>query len=146
MSQYFNLGNEALWNPSNGASGLFLRQVAVFEAELGLSSGFGPMENDDCQIDPVVFEIFTHALLAQHRRTSHTIVLALSEGFVATVLALAERAGLAVDLSSHAATPDGPLKDVQVSVRAGMSSPAEGKAWKSGLRARAQELRRSMAR
>jgi len=34
MSQYFDLGDETLWNPSNGASRLFRSQVAVFEAEL----------------------------------------------------------------------------------------------------------------
>ncbi|WP_245985008.1 DUF6086 family protein, partial [Streptomyces tateyamensis] len=34
MSQYYNMGDETLWNPSNGASRLFLRQVAVFEEEL----------------------------------------------------------------------------------------------------------------
>jgi hypothetical protein len=43
MSQYFDMGEETLWNPSNGASRLFQRQVAVFESELGLPSGIGPM-------------------------------------------------------------------------------------------------------
>ncbi|MEV7247468.1 DUF6086 family protein [Streptomyces cyaneofuscatus] len=31
---------------------MFQRQVAVFEAELELPSGIGPMENDECQITP----------------------------------------------------------------------------------------------
>ncbi|WP_338146050.1 DUF6086 family protein [Streptomyces scabichelini] len=78
MSQCFDIGDETLWNPSNGASRLFRRQVELFEAELELSSGIGPMENDECQIDPITFETFVNALLAQHRRTSHAIVLALS--------------------------------------------------------------------
>ncbi|WP_254882141.1 DUF6086 family protein [Streptomyces sp. NA03103] len=38
---YFELGDETLWNPSNGAGRLFMRQVEVFEAELGLPSGIG---------------------------------------------------------------------------------------------------------
>lgn len=37
---------------------MFLRQVSVFEAELGLLSGIGPMQNDECQIDPVALGTF----------------------------------------------------------------------------------------
>ncbi|MFI2430763.1 DUF6086 family protein [Streptomyces sp. NPDC018693] len=42
MSMYFELGDETLWNPSNGVGRLFLRQVEVFEAELKLPSGNQP--------------------------------------------------------------------------------------------------------
>ncbi|CAL9526055.1 hypothetical protein SUDANB1_03923 [Streptomyces sp. enrichment culture] len=146
MSQYFDMGEETLWNPSNGASRLFQRQVAVFEAELGLPSGIGPMVNDECQIAPGAFETFVNALLAQHRRTSHAIVLALSEGFTATVLVLAERAGIAIDWAHLGAAPDGPPQDVQVSAPTGMSTPAEGGAWGTGLREKARELSRRMPR
>jgi hypothetical protein len=146
MSQYFDIGDETLWNPSNGASRMFQRQVTVLEAELELASGIGPMENDECQIDPITFEAFVNALLARHRRTSHTIVLALSEGFVATVLVLAERAGITVDWAQLGTTPDGPLEDVQVSALTGMSVPAEGGTWGAGLREKARELGRRMPR
>ncbi|MER5452707.1 DUF6086 family protein [Streptomyces sp. NPDC002764] len=146
MSQYFDVGDETLWNPSNGASRLFLRQVAVFEEELGFASGIGSMENDECQIDPATFEIFVNALLAQHRRTSHTIMLALSEGFTATTLALAERAGIKVDWARLGATPEGALSDVQVSAPTGLSAPPEGETWASRLRERAGELGRHMTR
>ncbi|PTH87193.1 hypothetical protein C9J60_17635 [Streptomyces sp. A244] len=146
MSQYFDLGEETLWNPSNGASRLFQRQVEVFESELGLPSGIGPMVNDECQIDPVVLETFVDALVAQHGRTSHAIMLALSEGFTATVLVLAERAGITIDWARHGAAPDGPLEDVQVSAHTGMSTPAEDGAWGTALRERARELSRRMPR
>ncbi|MFD5325155.1 DUF6086 family protein [Streptomyces sp. NPDC127092] len=146
MSQYFDIGDETLWNPSNGASRMFQRQVAVFEAELELPSGIAPMENDECQISPDTFETFVNALLAKHRRTSHAIWLALSDGFTATVLVLAERAGIEVDWPRHGAAPEGPLEDVQVSTVTGMSGPSEGEAWAAGLRAKAQELSRRMPR
>ncbi|GAA2768732.1 DUF6086 family protein [Streptomyces paradoxus] len=146
MSQYFDIGDETLWNPSNGTSRMFRRQVAVFEAELELSSGIGPMENDECQIDLVTFETFVKALLAHHRRTSHAIVLALSDGFTTTVLALAERAGIEVDWAQLGAAPDGPLKDAQVSAVTGMSARAEGGSWAAGLREKARELSRCMPR
>ncbi|WP_406430047.1 DUF6086 family protein [Streptomyces sp. NBC_00631] len=146
LSQYFDIGDETVWNPSNGASRLFRRQVSVFEAELELSSGIGPMENDECQIDPAVFEIFVNALLVRHRRTSHAIVLALSEGFTATVLVLAERAGIRVDWGQFRSAPDGALEDAQISAAAGMSAPAEGHAWDAGLREKARELGQRMPR
>jgi hypothetical protein len=146
VSQYFDIGDKTVWNPSNGASRLFRRQVTVFEAELKLSSGIGPMENDECQIDLVTFETFVNALLAHHRRTSHAIVLALSDGFVATVLVLAERAGIEVDWAQLGAAQDGPLEDVQVSALTGMSAPGKGGSWAAGLRDKARDLGRRMPR
>ncbi|WP_030674983.1 DUF6086 family protein [Streptomyces sp. NRRL B-1347] len=101
MSQYFEMGDETLWNPSGGAARLFLRQVEVFEAELGVPSGVGPMENDESHIDPDVFGAFVNALVAHHRRTHHAVVLALTDGFLATVLALAERAGVAAEFDDE---------------------------------------------
>lgn len=113
MSQYFDIGDETLWNPSNGAARLFLRHVRLYEEELGVPSGFGPMENDECEIDPAVFGTYVDALLDLHDRTRHGIIDALSEGFVATVLVLAERAGVGVRRPAAADGPEG-LRDVQV--------------------------------
>ncbi|RPK87230.1 MULTISPECIES: DUF6086 family protein [Streptomyces] len=146
MSQYFDVGEETLWNPSNGVSRMFRRHVAVFEAELELASDIGPMENDECQIGTDTFEAFVNALVAEHRRTSHAIRLALSEGFVATVLVLAERAGIEVDRAQHGTAPEAPFEDVQVSAVTGVSVPAEGGAWAAGLREKAREPGRHMPR
>lgn len=125
---------------------MFQRQVAVFEAELELPSGIGPMENDECQISPDTFEIFVDALLTRHRKSRHAVWLALSEGFTAAVLVLAERAAIKVDWERHGAAPEGPLQDVQVSIGTGMSAPAEAAAWAAGLREKARELGRRMPR
>ncbi|MEW2128995.1 DUF6086 family protein [Streptomyces sp. NPDC005435] len=146
MSQDFILGDETLWNPSNGASRLFLRQVELFEAELGLPSGIGPMECDESRIDPALFGAFTHALLARHRRTTHTVILTLSEGFTTTVLVLAERAGIDLDWAELAAPPRGPRSDVQISAGTGMPTPATPEAWATSLREKAARLSRHMAR
>ncbi|WP_240805952.1 DUF6086 family protein [Streptomyces sp. BPSDS2] len=146
MSQYFDMGDETLWNPSNGASRMFQRQAAIFEAELALPSGIGPMENDECQISPDTFDTFVNALLTRHRRTSHAVWLALSEGFIATTLVLAERAGVEVNWAQHGATPEAPFEDVQVSTATGMSTPAEHEVWAAGLREKARELERRMPR
>ncbi|MFE7184770.1 DUF6086 family protein [Streptomyces erythrochromogenes] len=146
MSQYFDLGDETLWNPSNGASRMFQRHVALFEAELEPPSGIGPMENDECQIDPVALEVFVNALVARHRRTGHAITLALSEGFTATVVALAERAGIGLDWARLGADPAEPFADVQVSAGAGWPDAADGGAWAAGLRGKARELGGRMPR
>jgi hypothetical protein len=59
MSMYFELGDETLWNPSNGADRLFLRQAEVFEKELGLPSGIGQGRHrddpDTREVDPAVY-------------------------------------------------------------------------------------------
>ncbi|WP_395508517.1 DUF6086 family protein [Streptomyces racemochromogenes] len=123
MSQYYALGDRTLWNPSNGASRLFTNQVSLYEAELGLPSGIGPMQADECRIDPLVFSAFVDALLAWHRGTRHAVVVSLSEGFVATVLVLADRAGVQVTWPPAA--------------------PAE--AWAAALRQKSRELGRAMA-
>ncbi|WP_167150925.1 DUF6086 family protein [Streptomyces sp. MBT27] len=140
MSQYYDMGDQTLWNPSNGASWLFMSQVSVYQAELGLPSGIGPMQADECQIDPLVFKEFVDAMLAWHRRTSHAVIVALSEGFVATVLVLAERAGNEVNWLPAGVAEDGGLKDVQVPA-APVSS--EG-AWAAALKCKSRELGRFM--
>ncbi|MET7389433.1 DUF6086 family protein [Streptomyces sp. NPDC005529] len=129
MSQYYEMAEQTLWNPSNGASRLFLRQVALYEAELGLVSGIGPMEADECQIDPADFKAFVDALLVRHREINHAVIITLSEGFVATVLVLAERAGIAVDWNS---TPNHP--------------PSDHEAWSANLRGKSHDLDRFMTR
>lgn len=146
MSRYVDIGDETLWNPSNGAARLFLRQVEVFEAELEPPSGIGPMRGDECQIDPDAFGVFVHALLARHRRTGHNIVLALSAGCVGTVVALAQRAGTDIDRGRLEASPDGPLSDVQVPATGVPAPRGDGGPWAAAVRTRAAEPSRGMAR
>ncbi|WP_018547855.1 DUF6086 family protein [Streptomyces sp. LaPpAH-108] len=146
MSQDFLLGDETLWNPSNGAARLFCQQVELFEAELGLPSGIGPMHSDESQLDPSLFTPFVHALLTRHRHTSHAIILTLSEGFTATVLVLAERAGIALNWAELAARPQGARSDIQVGASTGMSLPPEPDAWAASLREKAAHLSRRMPR
>ncbi|MER7772220.1 DUF6086 family protein [Kitasatospora sp. NPDC096140] len=95
MSQYYEMDGETLWNPATGVSRLFLRQVADFEAELGLPSGIGPMTGDESELDAVAFGAFVKALSAWYQGLHHPVLRALSEGFVVAVLALADRAGTA---------------------------------------------------
>ncbi|WP_432590766.1 DUF6086 family protein [Streptomyces sp. HD1123-B1] len=141
MTQYYEMGDQTLWNPSNGASGLFMSQVSVYQAELGLPSGIGPMEADQCQIDPVMFKAFVDALLAWHRRTSHGVMAALSEGFVATVLVLAERADIEVNWQSAGFAEVGSPRDVQVPTA--LDSTEE--AWAAAIQQKSRELGRFMA-
>ncbi|MFD5148968.1 DUF6086 family protein [Streptomyces sp. NPDC058401] len=140
MSQYYDVGDETVWNPSNGAARLFHRQVAVFEEELGLPSGIGPLINDECQLDPAALGTFAEALVARHGTTGHAVIRALSEGFVATVLVLAERVGAHVHWPQPADSLEG-ARDVQVPLPDSYESLAE-----SEVRTAARELSRRMPR
>ncbi|WP_328439455.1 DUF6086 family protein [Streptomyces sp. NBC_00444] len=138
MSQYFDMGEETLWNPSNGAAQLFVRQVRLYEDLLGMPSGIGPMENDEAQLDPAAFETFVTALLAWRDRTQHRIIDALAAGFIATVLALADRARVDVHWPEPRVGLEG-RTDIQVP-----APPQQD--WAGAARARARELDRAMAR
>ncbi|WP_442914042.1 DUF6086 family protein [Kribbella sp. NBC_00359] len=46
MSQYYRVGDVVLWTPSSGVSRVVLGRARLFEDELSLASGAGPMEAD----------------------------------------------------------------------------------------------------
>lgn len=142
MSQHYDVGDETIWNPSNGAARLFHAQLAVFEAELDLPSGIGPLVNDECSIDPAALGGFTETLLARHGSAGHAIIIALSQGFVATVLVLAERAGARVRWPLSAGSLEG-IGDIQ----APGPAPGSYEALRAAeLRASARELSGRMPR
>ncbi|MFD9549791.1 DUF6086 family protein [Nocardia salmonicida] len=147
MSQYYELNGTTLWNPSNGASRLFLNQVGFFEEELGVSSGIGPMESDACEVTPAVLEVFLATVLAWRGRSGHAVVQALSDGFLATLLVIAERAG--VTMPPRAALADrgtGRIRDA-AQVRSSPLSVDGGESeWSATVRERARQLDSFMAR
>ncbi|WP_405854572.1 DUF6086 family protein [Streptomyces sp. NBC_01515] len=149
MSMYFDIGDETLWNPSNGSGRLFLRQLEVFEAALNLPSGIGQGKHwgdpDTLEVDPAAYAEFVHALVAWHCRTGHSVILALSEGFVATAVALARRAGTEVELPEpEAGHIGGPAqRDIQVPGNPRTTSAA---VVVTALDTRAREMDRWMAR
>ncbi len=110
MSQYYQVGDHVLWNPSNGVSALFLRSAQALAPEAGLPTGLGPMRDDECQIELEVFTAFVSALVHRYERSNHAILHALMEGFIATALVLVQRAGAEPARSGG----DG-WRDVQVS-------------------------------
>ncbi|MFI8007869.1 DUF6086 family protein [Streptomyces sp. NPDC086010] len=137
MSQYYKLGDQTLWNPSNGASRLFMSQVTVYQAEVGLPSGIGLMEDrDECQIDPIAFAAFVDALLAWHSKTRHAVMATLSEGFVATVLALADKANIEVHWQAAERAESHYLK---------IASGPHAKEWTAALQQKSRELARHLA-
>ncbi|MFD7610461.1 DUF6086 family protein [Streptomyces sp. NPDC059828] len=126
MSQYFDVGDETLWNSANGVARVFMRHVALFEGELGIASGIGPMVADEYQVDPVAYGAFVHALLEWHWKHRHTVLVALSEGFVATALALAERAGIEMrwDTLDHASWQDPATRQAELREKVADLMPA----------------------
>ncbi|MGV9905650.1 DUF6086 family protein [Streptomyces sp. NPDC003388] len=120
---YFDIGDETVWNPSNGAGRLFMRQIEVFEAELELPSGIGQGkywgDPDTLEVDPAAYADFVRGLVDRHCRTGHSVLLALSEGFVATALALARRAGIEVEM------PEPRSGDVRAGVQRDVQVPGD---------------------
>ncbi|MEV7726123.1 DUF6086 family protein [Streptomyces sp. NPDC087917] len=90
--------------------------MALFEAELGRPSGIGPMRDDECPVDPVAFRAFAQALVTRHLATRHGVLTAPSEGFVAAVLVLAERAAL--ELAAPAPAEEASAAELRAKVRA----------------------------
>ncbi|MFJ5307091.1 DUF6086 family protein [Streptomyces sp. NPDC088350] len=152
MSMYFDIDDETLWNPSNGAGRLFLRHVEIFESELKLTSGIGQGKHagdpDTLDVDPSAYAEFVRGLVAWHCRTGHSVILALSEGFAATAVALARRAGIEVELpepgsgSGSGQASGGSRRDIQV-----RGNPRTAPATVAAeLDARAREMDHWMAR
>ena len=94
MSQYYEVDREPVWNPGTLSSEMFLANVRVYEGLLEVPSGFGPMRNDECQIDPLVFEGFVNAMLEWWDRTGSVVIDVLVQGFIATLVTLAEKVGV----------------------------------------------------
>lgn len=113
-----------------------MSQVSVYQAEVGLPSGIGPMEADECQIDPIAFAVFVDALLAWHSETRHAVMATLSEGFVATVLALAEKAKIEVNWQAAESAESRCLK---------AATDPHAKEWTAALRQKSRALTRHMA-
>ncbi|SDK44548.1 DUF6086 family protein [Nonomuraea jiangxiensis] len=113
MSQYYQVHDQVLWNPSNGVFALFMRSAQALAPEAGLPTGLGPMRSDECQIDLKAFTAFVSALVERYERTNHPILHALMEGFIATALVLVQRGGAELDRSEREDS-DG-RREVQVS-------------------------------
>ncbi|GAA2710236.1 MULTISPECIES: DUF6086 family protein [Streptomyces] len=143
MSQLFEMDGEILWYPSNGPARLFLRQVSVFEAEAGRPSGIGPMVNDECRIDPAAFRPFANALLAWYRTTTHPVMTAMAEGFIGTVLVLAERAGMELEWRTPARPPKS-LSPADAATAVKLAEALDRRV--DDLRHASRELGRSMTR
>jgi len=101
MSQYYEVDGEPVWNPGTLSSELFLANVRVYEELLEVPSGFGPMRNDECRIDPPVFEAFVNAMLVWWDHTGSQVIDMLVKGFIATLVTLAEKVGAKVRRPEH---------------------------------------------
>jgi hypothetical protein len=73
-------------------------------------------------------------------------ILALSEGFIVTLLILAQRAGVEVRWTPSDSDQEDGLHDVQVPAHPAAPAAVGGEAWAERLRAKARELDHFMAR
>ncbi|WP_344174801.1 DUF6086 family protein [Pilimelia columellifera] len=98
MSQYFQVGDLVLWNPSSQVAGLFFSTSEAVAVLVDVPTRIVATCADEYDIDLDVFVAFVDALVSQYRSSSHPILRSLLEGFTATALVLVDRAGRAVPL------------------------------------------------
>ncbi|GAB3958664.1 DUF6086 family protein [Actinoallomurus acanthiterrae] len=122
MSQYLQVDDRVLWNPSSGVARLFVRTAEALAPEAGLPTGLGPMVNDECEIDLAAFTGFVSALIRRYERSDHPILHSLMDGFIATALVLVQRGGATLSVSD---ARDEGLRDVQVGPYAGWSPSSQ---------------------
>lgn len=84
------------------------------------------------------------ALLAWRRRTHHAVMSALSDGFLATVLVLADRAGIVVEQPYRLSGDTTEGRDVQAGPSG--ASAIDSDSWEAGVRGQARELAGFMPR
>jgi hypothetical protein len=94
VSQYFQVGDLVLWNPSNTVAQLFARMteamVPVAECPSGVGSDIG---RDEYEIDPDIFAVFVDALTKRYLATNHPILTAMLEGYLPAALVMVKRSG-----------------------------------------------------
>jgi hypothetical protein len=94
VSQYFQVGDVVLWNPSNTVAQLFARMTTAMVPVAGLPSGIGPdVGRDEYEIEPGTFAAFVDALTARYLSTNHPILTAMLEGYLPAALVMVQRSG-----------------------------------------------------
>jgi hypothetical protein len=92
MSQYFQLGDQVLWNPATRVAQLYVGLSDAMSALIDQPTGIGPVIADEYAIDLPVFESFVGALVLHYQRATHSIMKSMMDGFIATSMVMLERA------------------------------------------------------
>lgn len=140
MSQYFQVGDLVLWNPSTGVARLFARHIDAVASAVDLPTGLGSETADEYEIDLATFTAFIDALARRYLSSAHPVLHALMEDVTALGVVLVERAGGAVSALSEP-SPAIEMRDISVSA-AGPGPVGEP----TRLRALADQLARAMPR
>ncbi|MBO2461346.1 DUF6086 family protein [Actinomadura violacea] len=117
MSQYFQAGEDVLWNPATAVARLFTDTAEALARLVERPSGLGPMVADECRIDVPAFAAFVDALVRRYARSNHDVLKALMEGFTGTALVLVERAGAVVPALAEMPDDPGVLRLAEISRR-----------------------------
>jgi hypothetical protein len=92
MSCLFQVEDSIIWNPSNTVARLFKGQVEAVASAFNLTSGLGPIIEDECEIDLPIFETFLAEVVKRYDNSTHPILRALTVGVIAIASVLVERA------------------------------------------------------
>jgi hypothetical protein len=122
MSQYFQVGDTVLWNPSTGVAQLFARSVEAVAPLVDAPTGVGPDVSDEYQIDLAEFTAFINRVVDRYRGSNHQQLRALIEGVAGIGIAMIESAGGTVtSLGSGRLALDGAVRLREVADQASRS-------------------------
>jgi hypothetical protein len=122
MSRYFQVGDQVLWNPSNGVAELFATTAEALVSTAGAPTGIGPLDADEYEIDLDTFGAFVDALVRRYVASRNPVLRCLLEGFTVTALVMVQRGGRSVAVLGEPASVG--LRDVSV-CPAGMAAPGD---------------------
>jgi hypothetical protein len=107
VSQYFQVGDLILWNPSRCVAELFVQTGEAVANLVDMTSGIGPMNADEYEIDMDAFVSFVDVVVERYMSSNHAVLRSLLEGFLVAAIVLVGRAGRVVSaLHTHAAPED----------------------------------------
>jgi Family of unknown function (DUF6086) len=82
-----------LWRPIEDLALLFKGHSQTVAVATGAPSGVGEYANGGCAVDLPTFERFCREAIAYYHRTDEGLFRSMTVGFIATALALLDRAG-----------------------------------------------------
>jgi len=96
MSQYFQVGDQVVWNPALGVGELYARMAEAIAPLVDVPTGVGPVVADEYQLDLPVFQTFVESLIQRFEKATHSELRGMTGGFIATSVVMLERSGVQV--------------------------------------------------
>lgn len=105
MSYYFEVSGETVWDPALRIAKWYLALAESTAGLMQVPTGLTPSEQDNCAIDPKVFQGFVESLYEVYFSTRHPVQHGLIKGLLLTSLVVLERTGTVISPGSEKEKP-----------------------------------------